>query len=651
MSDVYVYHAKELMHRTLEEIKQLPDVMVRVVFDDGEVVTSMRSTILSWFNWRFWAKFAPDCPLGMSQHLAAAPASKGKELDLLSTAYEQTFRYAYARDPSVDITEWWEFGYDLQNEIHNFVVKDLGRWVVSVSAEDYVECLDHPEIAQINAEMQPNKHSIKQGYSRIIGILKDPTELKGNRIADQTRDGLTSDGQTLQILSARGFLTDVGSKLFERPVMQGYGEGITDLSASYRESFSAAKALFSTKAPLAATQYFNRQMQLQTGVLMNLHHGCDCGTKHTVPFHVGPADLKVLQGKHYVLDDGALGTITRDSRHLISTVVQLRSPFGCLHPDPSGICSTCMGEMAFAIPGRKYRTVIGHVSVVEICEKISQIVLSTKHLDASATVDDFYIEPIDRKYIELGDTGNSLRLKSWIRTHSPKMLFSVETAKHIALVEKTENVRTLDIETVGSFQDLTLVYERNGESCMQGLNTSMGSRWGSFTHEFLEYLKTNKYTRHDEHFYVVDLSGWDFTQSVLELPLKHTNMLEYKNEIEWFIKGEKTNAKRLYRPVTYDDIGAALREFHDLISSKLSINICHLENVLFSTMIRSSTEDNWWLPKGNTEREFAGFKDLIARRSLAPALAFQEQRKLLKDHRTYMVPSRPPSPMDPILRR
>ena len=76
MSDVYVYHAKELMHRTLEEIKQLPDVMVRVVFDDGEVVTSMRSTILSWFNWRFWARFAPDCPLGMSQHLAAAPASK-----------------------------------------------------------------------------------------------------------------------------------------------------------------------------------------------------------------------------------------------------------------------------------------------------------------------------------------------------------------------------------------------------------------------------------------------------------------------------------------------------------------------------------------------------------------------------------------------
>ena len=34
MSDVYVYHAKELMHRTLEEIKQLPDVMVRVVFDE-----------------------------------------------------------------------------------------------------------------------------------------------------------------------------------------------------------------------------------------------------------------------------------------------------------------------------------------------------------------------------------------------------------------------------------------------------------------------------------------------------------------------------------------------------------------------------------------------------------------------------------------
>lgn len=651
MTTTLSYRAKDLMRYTLEEMKALPDCNVQVEFDDGVVLGSMRSVILSWFNWQFWLKFAPECPLDMEQHLAAAPASKSKELDLLSTAFEKTFRYARQNNPEVDITQWWEFGYDLQNHIHNFVDKDLPRWVVSISAEDYIECLDHPEIAQINKEMQPNKHSIKQGYSRIISILKDPTELIGNRVADQTRDGLTSDGQTTQILSARGFLTNVGSKLFVKPVMQSYGEGITELSGSYRESFSAAKALFSTKSPLAATQYFNRQMQLQTGVLMNLHHDCDCGTPHTVPFHVGAGDLKVLHGKHYVLDDGKLGTITPQSRHLIGSIVRLRSPFGCMHEDPSGICATCMGEMAFAIPGRKYRTVIGHVSVVEICEKISQIVLSTKHLDASATVDDFYIETIDKKYIELGDTGNTIRLKSWIKTHAPKLLFSVETAKHIALVEKTENVGSLDIESVGSFQDLTLTYERNGEQCSQSVNTSMGSRWGSFTHEFLAYLKTHKYSRFNENYYVVDISEWDFTQSILELPLKHTNMLEYKNEVEWFIKGEKGSSKRLYRPVTYDDIGAQLREFHDLISSKLSINICHLENVLFSTMIRSSNEDNWWLPKGNTEREFGGFKDLIARRSLAPALAFQEQRKLLKDPRTYMITSRPPTPMDPILRR
>ena len=50
-----------VLDKQLEEIKQLPDVMVRVVFDDGEVVTSMRSTILSWFNWRFWARPCCSC--------------------------------------------------------------------------------------------------------------------------------------------------------------------------------------------------------------------------------------------------------------------------------------------------------------------------------------------------------------------------------------------------------------------------------------------------------------------------------------------------------------------------------------------------------------------------------------------------------------
>ena len=75
----------------------------------------------------------------------------------------------------------------------------------------------------------------------------------------------------------------------------------------------------------------------------------------------------------------------------------------------------------------------------------------------------------------------------------------------------------------------------------------------------------------------------------------------------------------------------------------------HLETTLYSTMIRAAAQEDYRLPKPYTPREFGKYADIMSRRSLAPAMAYQGHRRVLYDIENFMATERPSSPMDPIL--
>lgn len=643
------YKIRDLINSTKEQIWALPDRKLCVVFDDGtEMIAHSRSTIFSWYHWRFF-RMDPSFPVRPEHHFGNRTLTKNAQLSFMGKCMVDVIQHIRS-STGIDIfkiQEFWKALYEAQNEFYNDTTYELEEYVTTMSALDIVEVLDHPEIAEANSKLQPTEASIRRTHETVAGVLKDPTSFKHNTFARQVQIGGVDTKQALQVVSAVGYRTEIDSALFPHPILSSFGEGVKNIHDWLIESRSASKSLMFTKSPLADTQYFNREMQLETNVVARLHHGTDCGSKETIPFHVTKGSLAMLDGKWHLREDGELELIRPKSEHLIGKTVQLRSIFGCQHADHQGVCSTCFGELAWSFA---YGTNVGHACVVEVCEKISQLVLSVKHIDSSSSAETVHIEPSAQKLIVEGSKPNTIRIKNWLKDHNVRIRFGKQAAHGMPLVQRQANLKTLNLWDISAMDSVYMVYDsRMGETCIP-ISVSMGSRLGSFTLPFVEYLRKIGVGYVNSEFYEASLDQWDFAQDVWQLPLRHRNMLEYKGEVEEFIKAGKQYEGRLKGEVTAEIFAEELRKFQDLISSKLTINIVHLEVVLYSTMIRSGELGDYRLPRPGTRREFASYNDLLGGRSLAPAMAYQGQRTRIRAISSYLKKLRPTSPLDPILR-
>lgn len=654
-------NVRDLVNYSVDQIWSLPDEDLEIHFEDGgALVSSARATIFSWYAWAFF-RIDPTLKIGSDYHFGNSIISKGKQLNFLGKCQGALASHLRSKgELTIEIMEeLWRLTYYLQNLIYNDFTTRLEEYVTTLSALDILEIVDHKEIAEINANTTPVEESLTKNRLKIVEILaKRHDELPTNRMARQIRIGGVDAKQAVQMVAPIGFRTEISSDIFPIPVMSSFSGGLKSLYELAVESRSASKALMFTKAPLADTQYFNRSMQLLACSVMRLHHGEDCGTTVTVPFHVTKASLRILAGKFHRLEDGTLEVIGERSDHLVGTVVQLRSPLTCNHRDQSGVCGTCFGELQWSIA---VGTNLGHACVVEICEKISQLVLSVKHIDSSSSAEEVVIDAASDALIERGLKPNEIKLRSHLRTKHPRLHFARNGAHGLAMLGRTD-WSTLSIWDISAMDEVCVVIDNRLGEQFHPVTVSMGSRLGSFTIEFLQYIaeKGIKALPGGEK-YEVDISDWDFQKEVWRLPLRHRNMIEYKNEVEEFVKCGGKNSKkgqhkafleRLGVPVTPVLMGDVLRQFNELISSKLFINIAHLEVTLLATMARSTNQDSpdYRLPRNGDEAYFASYNDLIANRSLAPAMAWESQKTHFISSNSFNQANRPESPLDPIMR-
>lgn len=654
---MFTYKVRDLINLSRDEIWSLPDQDIEIAFEDGSSCTaSARSTIFSWYGWVFF-KLDPTFQVTQDYHYGNVMMTKNNELDFLGrcmTAVAQHIRQTTGLS-IVLMEDLWKLVYYLQNQIYNDMSTKLEAYVTTVSALDILEIVDHPEIKAANAAVRPTEESLTRCYATIKEVLYRPDDLVTNWIARQVRQGGTDIKQANQVVGPVGYRTEIDSGIFPNPILPSFSQGLKTLHDLGIESRSATKALMFTKSPLADTQYYNREMQLMACAVMNIHHGCDCGSKHTIPFHVNKGSLSVLDGKYHVLENGKLELITPRSTHLQGKIINMRSVLGCQHPDPSGVCGTCFGELQWSIASG---TNIGHACVVEICEKISQLVLSVKHVDSSSSAEQVVIDAAAMNYIERGVHPNEIRLRSHIKGKNPRLRFARQQALGLAMLGRAK-WELLNVWDISGMDDVYVVLDSRLGPRMEPVSVSMGSRLGSFTLDFLKYINTKGVDHADcGDLYEVDLSDWDFSKEVWQLPLRHRNMIEFKMEVEEFIKCGGKNAKkgqssyqdRLGVPLTREHIGEVLKDFHELISSKLFINIAHLEITLYATMVRNREGRDFRLPKGGSDAFFATYNELIANRSLAPAMAYESQRRHFVSMDSFSGEGRPESPLDPILR-
>jgi hypothetical protein len=648
-------NVRELQKLSSEEMWAMEDKVFTLVFDDGEVQTTTRPTILSHYYWEMQRHF-PNATILKRHHIGNGHFTPKLHEEILSHVLFDTY---YALNEAVDIMLLSRIAYEITNKIYNDTTTNLAGYVSTVSILDYIEIHNHETTQQIRQEFRPNERAIEAGYEKIKDLLyKREDELADNNVTSMCRANVLSVGQIVQSVAARGFVTDIDSWIPPRPIPTSYTEGMNTLHDSMIESRSGSKASLAQKDPLQMTQYYNRRMQLGCAIIQNLHR-VDCGTTRTVRFRVLPQSLKVLVGKYYYDDSNTLKVISGDEKHLIGESIKIRSPLTCEHPDPYGVCSKCMGTVAASVPPDAN---LGHVAAVELCAVISQSVLSIKHLEVSSVAIEISLDDHHRQYLKLNAKGDKVFIREQKRYDRMELVLNHNDVKHIGDINTIEDITDLSSNRISSCRDVVLNGYKDDVFEDVLLSVSSGKNYSSLSGAMLNYLKEHGWSLNEKGFYVCDLSHWDFNEPAFILPMKHLNMLEYMDVIKTFIESsssqEDKNASMTSRStkkptddkrnriVNCDSLSQALMDLHALVSEKLGVNIVHLEIIVLSILARNPDRMDHRLPRPQDQKVFGTYKQNMELRSLTGQAAWMNQALMLISPTSFALTNRPKHPMD-----
>lgn len=638
------HSARQIANLSVEDVWRLPDGPMVLVFDDGtRVETTSRHTIVSWYVWEFHREY-PKTPLLPRHHLKGFLKSR-THLDLLGKAQFDCI-HAYPEFTVTDISRLNKLDYVITNQLY-IVLKGLERYVTSISARSFVELMDHPAIAEANANVKPN--TIDSVYTTIKRVIYEDSSVASNPVVRAARQGVVSIGQVLQCIGPRGNATDIDSRVFPQPILTGFVEGMRNLEDQMKESRSASKALMFSKKPMQDSEYMNRSLQLSAQPLMNLHPG-DCGSTQLIPFQVRPGDIDSLLGIWYEKEKGKLECITEAHHYLVGKTIYIRNVFHCLHPDPVGICSKCFGEIWLSVPEL---TNIGHFSSTELQAEVGQRLLSTKHEDTSADVEEIVLTQYDLPYIGKGNSSNTLMFNPNMVGKDFLLIIPEEAAQCLHDVSYVDDIHTLVPTRITEIAEIQLIIRGGRTETDVNLNVSCGTRRSSFTHAMLEYIKKIGWSKTETGDYVIEMKEWTNREPFLELPMKHYSMVEFQKALESFIKGSasKTEKEFVKSLASYgDNVAGGLAAFHDLVSSKIpGLSLSHLQVVALSTMVESVERRDFWIPRAGSVGVFNTHRSNMTNRSLSAMMAYQDQAPTMLSLKAYLIKDRPPHPLDPVL--
>lgn len=647
---MHQYNARDLLHETTETLKQLPDEWSRITFDDGDMEVPIRSVIASHFFWEFHRLY-PNTPLLKRHQLDFVYISKGYIRDILGNCHFDCF---HAHGGKVSHERLSKITFECNNRLYNWIVTDLKPHVSTLSIYDFVEVLENEKVKEADDFIKGNMltpDNIDKSHEMIKDTLRTKGELPGNALARTVKSGLVKTDQLIQVIGVRGAVTDYDKTIFDNPIGNSYTEGLHKLHDVATESRSATKAQIATTSYVADSETFNRELQLVSSILTRLHR-TDCGSKETVEWRVSAKDLTYLNGKYYVdQETGNLKTVTASSNELVGETIYMRSPIKCEHPDPYGVCQTCIGDLGYSFVEH---TNLGHVSATAICEVMSQQVISTKHFEASSRVGEFKgFDDEHKNYVRLGsEESNTILLNRKLKGSKILLSIKIDQAPHLASVHHTdvENLTIANISQI-TFFSLTVINPRNEKSHIV-MSVESQSGTPSLSRDMLRYIQKKGHTidPSDSSWYLIDLSDYDFNEPILKLPMKHPNMVEFMRTVKNFYMSNGKNVRRnANTPKTMKDFNTleqSLRELYELISSKLHTNIVHMENILTASLIRGEVGEDHRPPAPKYTGQISSYNENMHYRSLSHLLAYRDQRPVLLNHRTFMVKNRPDGPLD-----
>ena len=658
-----LYKARDFLAKPAIDMWEHPPGPINLEFDDGILETSMYPTVYSRYIWELANRY-PNVRLLMKHHMGTRKVNNKLQINMLSDlacdimytsiipgydlreeipkAYYPTLPHKYFIPDSIG--ELGEAVYDVTTDIYNDFIVKTEKYMRGISARDFIELQYHPKIVEIMDALEPTEESIEAAYKALDAVIVSNPEFDDNSVVLFYRCGNVRPKQLLELVGPRGFLDDIDNTIAPNPILTSYTMGHRKLRDHVIESRAASRALLNNGKQLEDSERSNRENQLFVTVIGNLHY-MNCGTELYDVIQIRDKhDLEQMEGIYQVLENSNIRPIRLSDTHLIGTLVKYRSANTCASGDAYGLCACCYGLLSYSL-GKN--TSVGHVAAITLGERITQIIMSTKHYDGSGKVEPLAITPDHQRYLTSDVISGDVFLNTNIKCKGSTLTIQASGASHITDVYEVQSVKDLSLSRTSNIEKLMLTIGNGNDIPFEVvIPTLVSKRPSMLTYEMLEYIKVNGWDLDVRSDIVINLDKWDINTPILHVPSKRLNMGDYLDGVKNVLHSikKKTNLK------CAKSTSEAVSMLHDVVKVRSAVNIAHLAIIVRSAQITSLEDRNFEIPlPSNDVPEYGSLKELMGGRSATQALAHESQGAFLTDPRNYAETDRVNSNQDRIL--
>lgn len=518
--------------------------------------------------------------------------------------------------------------YEIFNVIYNDLLYNILHYSNSINIHDFLEIQFEDELLKSMADVVKLKtpESVNKTYEVLDKIIRGNAELKKhNIIARGYISGSVNANQVKQLLASRGYVTELNSSIFNTPVASSFTLGMQHIYDLGIESRSGAKALYLSNRAVQDSEYFARELQLITMIVERLVDG-DCGNNDYMDWFVrssengGKSDLANLIGKYYYNPTTKREeVITENHKHLENTTIKLRVAINCKLQDDRAICSKCFGDLYHAI---HKHTNIGHFCSTEITEKLTQSILSTKHLSGTASGNSVKLDDVKRNIFTI--KSNNYYFKSNIikRGVDIKLLIGMDNAFGLKDLNPNVDIYKFNPTRISKVSEIMLQITnlKTNETNLLNIEIKDNNKFGILTYSFLNYVLKTGYVLDDFDRYVINMNDWDYTNPLIVMPEFEYNFLNLAKNIKSLLR----NIKVIKGEGSTETPESLLQQLFDLVNFKLDVNIAMLEIVVYAMTVSSIKQNDYNLGRNSNDRQMMKSLELITNRSLGAGYAWQD---------------------------
>lgn len=613
-----------------------PKGWVTVKFDDGEKDLPIQQVIV---NAPIWGILHAMDMKVKTKHVFIKDTYSN---DLLKKAMTKIFLEVKDRCPE-RIQEFVTAIWDCANTINELGAFELAEHHCTISLPDLAEIMNEPAMKAITDVDLTNRFgtnviemTLNDVRGKMCKLLGTKGALKNDTLLHFQQTNNINPNQMTQALVAFGLRTEVNDIVIPRAVQGSSLTMMRDIRDIAIEPHAARKAAVMNHAAIQESQYWGRKDQLLLSAILGIVPG-DCGAHKTIEVILNKTNMWCYVGKNYIADDGHIAHINVDNMEaLIDIPLQMITVGGCRHRH--GVCETCFGQLHLTIPKTMN---LGLVSATTMVSKVSQMILSTKHL--IKTLSKIYeLPPHAEEVFQRNIKGISLhptfhkemKNKEWYLGIDQRDLYGGRS-------DLIELDRDLPIPE-DRFSSIHSAYIKftsdDGRDIFYELPLDVNDVRPYLASEFILTMK-DKY----QDIVQEDQLLWIPMKNLPNMPIFRSliindSMSEYVERVKAFLESKPLSKHKTFQ--------GAIEHFTELIWSKVNINIAHLEVILRAHMIHD--ENDWSIPTNPDLNNvtFAPTGRILQRRTLSEMMSFEGHNAHFMRPQTYVIPSTR-GPFDP----